>query len=493
MNPVSNAQAEALRGREHDRRHHHRLHPMEWLTIVHVSGFVIAATWAFGGQSDAVRPMLTAWGWLGALITLAALLKGDQTPRSVPKLLWWSVPVVLFNAVVLVASMNPSFRAVRDGADTMLVNTGGIAALPSSARPALARQALVTFDAIWISCFNLALVLRRRRAIRIVLSVVALNAVVLAIFGTAQRLFGSHGIFFGAVHTPQPYFFATFVYHNHWGAFILLMLGVVLALMIYHARRRHWRDFFHSPTPSGLLALLLLGLTVPLSASRSSTVLMLILLGGAFAHWTIRVVRLRRQFNESVAPPLAGASVALLLGLTGLWFIAGPTITRRVALTERQIDYARMSATRDARVQLYSDTWHMARAKPWFGWGMASYPYVFTLYNTRTSVDGLPVFYHDAHSDWLQAVAEHGFIGTSLLILCAAVPLLSVRRRYLATPIPGYLLAGCGIIVVYATLEFPFGNFAVVLCWWTCFMCAVQYARLTALKSGSADPFPASA
>lgn len=491
MNPATAAQREALRTGAHGR--HHRLHAMEWLTIIHVSVFVVGATWAFGGQSDAVRPVLTAWGWIGALITLAALLKRDGLPRSSLRLLWWAVPLVLFNALVLAASLNPSFQTIRAGRDTLLVNSGGLPWLPSSARPALAREALGTFDAIWVACFNLALVFRRRRAVRIVLLVLALNAVVLAVFGTVQRLLGARGIFFGAVATPQPYFFASFVYHNHWGAYILLMLGTVLALTAYHARRRHWRDFFHSPSPSALLVLSLLGLTVPLSASRSSTVLMLLLVGGALVHWLVRTVRSRRQRKQSLTAPLVGAAAALGLAVAGWWYIAGPTITRRVALTEHQIEHAQIADSPDARVELYSDTWHMARAKPWFGWGMASYPYVFTLYNTRTSVDRLPVFYHDAHSDWLQALAEHGFIGTVLLVLCAAVPLTSVPRRHLAGPLPGYLLAGCAVVVAYATLEFPFGNFAVVLCWWTCFMCAVQYARLTGLQTDStrAPPIPA--
>jgi hypothetical protein len=109
---------------------------------------------------------------------------------------------------------------------------------------------------------------------------------------------------------------------------------------------------------------------------------------------------------------------------------------------------------------------------------MGSYPHVFTLYNTQRSVDRLPVFYHDAHNDWLQALAEHGFVGTALLALCAVVPLLRLRPRHLVSPLPAYLLGGCALLVLYAWVEFPFGNVAVVLSWWLTFFCAVQYGRL---------------
>jgi hypothetical protein len=88
------------------------------------------------------------------------------------------------------------------------------------------------------------------------------------------------------------------------------------------------------------------------------------------------------------------------------------------------------------------------------------------------------VFYHDAHSDWLQAVAEHGLVGTTLLGLTGLVPLLRLRRRHFTSPLPAYLFVGCAAILLYAWIEFPFGNTAVVLVWWLCFFSAVHYARL---------------
>jgi O-antigen ligase len=480
--PSSGDAGDALKRGDRDRHHRHRLRSLEWLTVLHLAVFLIAATWAFGGQSDAVRGPLTAWGAIGGLLTLAALLREDTERRSAAPLLWWAAPMLAFNVLVLVASTNPTFREIRNGAETALVNTGGRAQWPGSARPLLARHGLWEFDVIWVSCFNLALVLRRRRAIRVLLSVAAFNALALAVFGTMQKLSGANGLFFGAVATPQKYFFASFVYHNHWGAFILLMLGTALALSAHYVRRRQSRDFLHSPASMGLVAVLILAATIPLSASRSSTALAVILLSGAFVHWMKRLVQKRRQFNESTAPVIVAATAAIVLGLAAVWYVAGPTIARRAALTREQVEHARTSHTRDARIQLYEDTARMAVAKPWFGWGMASYPWVFTLYNTRHSVDGLPVFYHDAHSDWLQSLAEHGVIGTSLLVASALVPLLWVRRRLFDSALPAYVLAGCATVIVYATLEFPFGNFAVVLSWWLCFFSAIQYVRLTAAK-----------
>ena len=71
----------------------------------------------------------------------------------------------------------------------------------------------------------------------------------------------------------------------------------------------------------------------------------------------------------------------------------------------------------------------MAGARLWFGWGMGSFPRIFYIYNdpgTLIRRDHLPIYYHDAHSDWLQAAAEHGLVGAALLALCALVPLRGI-------------------------------------------------------------------
>ena len=83
---------------------------------------------------------------------------------------------------------------------------------------------------------------------------------------------------------------------------------------------------------------------------------------------------------------------------------------------------------------------------PVFGWGMGSFPTVFALYNTQEpNGDRIPVVYHDAHSDWLQSVAEIGLAGTALIGAAVLLPFSTARRSRL-TPIPCFLLAGCTLV-----------------------------------------------
>jgi O-antigen ligase len=321
--------------------------------------------------------------------------------------------------------------------------------------------------------------------------VICSNALALAIFGTLQKLVDSTGPFFGLATVQQPYFFASFVYHNHWGAFTILMTTACLGLTWHFVLRREGRrDLLHSPVLGALVAILFLATTVPLSGSRSCTVLQAGLLGGALLHGTARFIRQRRQYKESVALPLVGALAAVSICIAGILYIAQDMIAARIAKTEWEFSNRAVRSGAVGRPVLYRDTWHMARDRLWFGWGMASYPEVFEFYNSQDigPIDHLPVRYVDAHNDWLQSLAEHGLVGTAALGLCALVPLWTLKRHPPRSQLPKYPLVGCGIILFYALVEFPFGNTAVVLTWWILFFAAVRYAELQHASSSAPAP-----
>ena len=453
----------------------------ERLTLAHVAILLVATTWGFGGNALWLRPTLAWWGSLSILITLSAILGRSESPLDLRPLRWlW--PFVLFNGVVLVSLWTPGFREVRSGPDTMMLARSVPAWVPSAAVPAEARRALWLFDALYLSCFNVAFVLKRRRAVRGLVLIAMANALALAVFGTLQKLAGADGLYFGRVRMRQQYFFSTFIYHNHWAAFALLMAAAGLGLAWRYNQRAGERGFLYTPGFAALVTVFLLAVTEPLSASRSGVILMAALLLAAFLQLILRVSRRRRRDGASAAAPLAGAALVLVLALAGIWYVAGDTIERRAVLTGQQLAVMRAEGTIGARMALYRDTWRMGRDRPWFGWGMASFPYAFMLYNTQEPDrrDRLPIFYSAAHDDWLESFAEHGVIGSLLLAGCGLAPLFGLRRSQLANPLTRYLLAGCALVLAYAWVEFPFGNIAVVLSWWLCYFCAVRYAYLHA-------------
>ncbi len=452
---------------------------LELLTLIHVAGLVLFTTWDFGGETDLARLIISWWGSLALPIMAAACLHRLERRNGLPSALYWLWPLLFFNALVFAGTLNPSFTHAFVGGADALVLGGAKAGWPSSALPAVSLHALWQFNAIYLTCFNLALVVTRRRLLRALLFILTVNALLLAVMGTFQKLARAPGLYFGLQPSPNEAFFASFIYHNHWGAFILLSTAAALGLLFHHARRTDHHERRHSPALFGLVATLFMAASVPLSTSRSCTMLVLVLLTGALVHWLWRLRRKRQADGGSLAVPAAVAVVVFLVGLGGIYLLGRPVIETRVNKTREQIEEIRLRGNLGGREQLYADTWRMAREKIWFGWGLGSYATVFQIYNQQVSVEGWVPFYAQAHSDWLQALAEVGLAGTVLIVLMGAVPLMSLWPLGPPRAVPAYLLAGCGLLALYALVEFPFANPAVMETFWLCFFTALRYHKLT--------------
>lgn len=454
---------------------------LERLVLFHFGSLLIFTTWAFGGQAPWVRQGIALWGSVGvALFAAACWTRGRAAgERSWPALryLW---PLWLYDVLVIVSCFNPSFREVVVAGERMLVEGYPKPWLPSAARPLLAWKELWQFNVIVLSCFNLFLVLPGRRFVRTVLFLMAGNAVVLAVFGSFQKLAGAKGLWFGLVASPNPRFFSTFIYYNHWGAFALLNTAICLGLLFYAYRRGGQRDLWHSPVLLGVVVTLLLAATAPFSASRSSTMLVGLLLLGALVHFLLRLVRKRREQRAPVLMPVASIVLAALVAFGGVAYLGRRAIAERMHQTTAQLAPEARAATFGSRLQLYKDTWRMASERPAFGWGLESYAHVFRVFNTQRARElwvWIP-FYAEAHNDWLQSLAETGFVGTGLLVLLGLGPLLAVPWRRVESLMPRYLLAGCALVLLYAWVEFPFANPAVMLTFFATFYCALRYAVL---------------
>jgi O-antigen ligase len=461
------------------------------VTLGHVGFLVLASSWYFGGESEGAWRLLCGWGSLGVFLTVAASVdRGPQGTDARRQLrgLW---PFAAFNALVLLSCLHPSFTVkVFEGQSLLAYQGATHPALPSTADPATSLRHLWLFDAIFLSCFNLTLVIQRRRALRVLLLVAAANGVLLAVFGTFQKLL-SNGLYFGRVPSPNPRFFATFIYGNHWAAYVVLMIAIVAGLVFFYQQRHARGRLNGSPLPLGLMALLLMAMTPVICGSRAGTVLVLVLLAGGVSQVLVHLWRRRRADGDSVAWPLTG--LALCVALTA----GGAVYLGRAALRERWTDTQGQWQTGlvRERLALYGDTWTLAAAQPLFGWGLGNFDKAMLLARPRP-VEPRRQYEHsyvDAHSDWLQSVTEVGFVGTLLVALCAVLPLRHLRVRHLAGSLVGYLLAGCGLILLYAAVEFPFGNPAVVIGFWTCLFCAVHHGRLQDRKTGphlTASPAP---
>ena len=323
-------------------RGRHGISLLEKAVIFHFAALLIFTSWAFGGQIPWARQVIAIWGGLGILLFFASCqaYRKPSQQRFHPAVSWlW--PLLVYDLLVGVSGLNPSFIELPGSGEAALVMVRSIPWLPSSARPLLTWKELWQFNAIVLTCFNLALVLHSRRMVRLVLLIIGGNAVALAIFGTFQKLIGSAGLWFGSVPSPNPKFFSTFVYHNHWGAFTLLNTAVCLGLLKHFIRRTEDRPFWHTPIPLGALAILLLATSVPLSASRSCTVAIAGLLFGALVHFLFRLVRERRERHQSTVFPIAGILLAAALAVAAIGYLSQKVIAQRAQLTSEQLPQSR--------------------------------------------------------------------------------------------------------------------------------------------------------
>lgn len=454
----------------------------ERTVAVHVVCTAMFAAWSFGGNIGWARTALTVNG-LAALALLATgvsrRLRARENLRSL-HLLW---PLVGLNVLVLLSLFQPALKSVVIEGGIGYVPRSDLSVWPASALPDTSRSDILLFDALFLTAFNVFLAVRHRRTLATMMLLLGGNALALAAFGSVQKLLAAPGLFF-SVESPNPQFFGSFIYRNHWGAFAVLMLAACVGLVFCRYLWSRYRDPWHSPAPAAIVGTLALGGAVVLSGARACSLLAFALLTAAVLHSVKRVSAHRRSDGESAAVPVLLLCVALGLAGLGLYAVAQDSVRERLTDTREQL--ARMGRDNSAgnRTQLYSDTWRMAKDRLLTGWGFGCYGAVFYLYNRQTSpADGLPVYYEHAHSDWLQWLAETGVIGTALFVALIVAPLLLAGRIRPLSSFPRYLLAGCSLILLYACIEFPLANPAVLLSFWLCYFAALRWAQLEAPES----------
>ena len=457
---------------------------LEKITLGHVTVLLLASAWIYGGNIGWARVGLSIWASLGAVITLAAFL--SKTPRaSARSKAIWLVPPALYSALVVISAFNPIFREITsDGAKLLLYRGETYPFLPGSVSAEAALRSLWFGAGVYLAAFNLCLVVHSRAALRFLLVLLAANTLVLSVFGTLQAL-SSAGYYFGADKSPNTRFFATFIYNNHWGAFMILGLATAVALLFYYTRRLHGRDLWHSPLGSALLGVLLIATTAPISASRAATGMALALLSVALVHALVKIITARRREQRPVGPPLAALLMLVVTATGAIGWLGFRSINERYVETRAALETNR--SLLEGRLELYRDTWTLASQKPVFGWGLDSYATAFQLIRPRPVQTSRQYegSYATAHNDWLQSVAETGFVGTALLLLTLALPLASLSKSSLRHPLVAYPLGGLAITLLYAIIEFPFASAAFLITFWILIFTLVRYSELTATSNPS--------
>lgn len=142
---------------------------------------MIGVSWAFGGNADWVRTPIAAWGSVGILLTLVAAVVFFSHEAG-GRILAWAWPILALNGIVTASCLTPGLKPIVFGSEALFMPVSVPWWLPSSAQPSVTLAALWLFDGIYFSCLNVALLVTRRRLLRIILAVSVANAFALAVF-----------------------------------------------------------------------------------------------------------------------------------------------------------------------------------------------------------------------------------------------------------------------------------------------------------------------
>jgi len=456
-----------------------RVSSLEKIVLIHVTVLLLFSSWAFGGNIGWARLSLSIWATFAPVLTVTACLQPGQRGRDARSKLPWLIPGVLYATLVILSAFNPSFDRVVSEGEVLMIHKGpSWPGWPSSVAPRASLVSLWFGAGVYLSAFNLAATLRARRLLRFIFIVIATNTLVLAVFGTIQKLSAS-GYYFGTVVSPNPRFFSTFIYNNHWGAFMMLGLFVSAGLLFYYARRQQGRDVWHSPLSAAIVGILIIAASAPVSASRAATAMAALLVAGGTAHALVKIAAARRRESRSAAPAIALLLALVLAATTAVGWLSLRSINERY--TETRAALADNRSIWSGRLELYHDTVDLFWKKPAFGWGLDSYGIAFQLIRPRPlqTYRQYESSYATAHNDWLQSLAETGVVGTLLLLLGIILPLTGLPLRQLAHPLTTYPVCGLVMVLLYALIEFPFSSGAFLITFWILFFTTLKHAKLT--------------
>lgn len=452
--------------------------PGKW-AVIHAAAVNVILSWCLGGMSATTR-LVAELGTLPALpLAFWAWYQASSGARQAARRI--ALPLALLALLLGVGSLNPGATPVHFGETLMLRPDSPVPWLPSCFYPATAWRDFALNAGFILMGINLLLTSPRRSWLRGLLTVVTLNAAVLACVGSFFKLQGATAILH-LIPSPNPHFFASFIYHNHWGAFALLAAGAAAGLAFYYEHQRHGRPLTATPCLSFALAALLIALTLPLSTSRSATAVGALLIGS----WL--VLTLRRAWRKTGQNGLiAVLLLAMVFGTAGGWLVSRD-FQHAVQKTHTQIDTWSQSGGGEGRPQIYRDTLKLIAAKPVFGWGWHSFPYTFPLVQTPLpklqNEQRLPTAVVDAHNDWLQFLAENGIVGMALaLTMLAGIFRAASASAWWQAPTREIILAIAGVALM-ALVDFPLACPAVALTAGTLLFTAATLAR------GIASPEP---
>lgn len=303
-----------------------------------------------------------------------------------------------------------------------------------------------------------------QHAIARVLWALTINAMALGAVGLVTGVMRWEKIL--ATLTPaQPAFYSVFPHAHQWAAFALFWVIAGFGLLFHVKRRKTWGSLLER-NGMWLIAgwLILAGSVFWTGAPVHRFLIMVVLglLGFRVGSALIRHLRANR-WSPPLGMLLCGAGIATISA--GLFEFV--TAFESPEAAPFGIPWPLQSA-------LWREAWDLFLARPLFGWGDGSFEEIIAL---RQFVDLGPARYASCHSDFLQALVEHGLAGMALWL---AFP-VGLAWKFLHLPIQRslshYLWGGATTLGALAVVSQPLSSPANFALLWTAVAAAYQWSN----------------
>ena len=281
---------------------------------------------------------------------------------------------------------------------------------------------------------------RRMTAVKVIIAV----CTIIALVGIGQayigRLFWQRGAF------------GPFVNRNHFAGF--LEMGVALAggLMIGRVAKQVWLAVYGS-------CALAMCAGIGLSASRggvlalaASIVFLVLIAIPTFFHS-------REQGKARRAGMVIRSAAALLIGagaILGAVFLVGSEgLVANFSQLQAETQGELPASERFSRRDIWRATTELIKDHPMTGVGLGAFQFAYTRYDQSSGIQRV----EQSHNDYLQIVADGGFIGGFIalvfvvLLFARGVSTLQTHNRQKRAVVMG-ALAGCFAIAVHSFVEF---------------------------------------
>ena len=389
---------------------------------------------------------------------------------------------ILFFLYIVVGALNPAWDYQTDGTSWWMMKIDHVLWLPAGVRVPFSMwgpwRMLMIYGSAWMTICAVWTGFTRRRSFQSAFIVLSVNAFVLACLGLAQRGTGASKIFW-LWTPPESYFVSSFIYKNHAGAYFCILLSLTIGMAFWlHERGVNRLD---KSSPAGLFAFFAaaVAMIVFYSYSRTATLLMAVFILFAFA-----LLLWHAAFRPSGG---TGSRVMVsILAITLIAFVGiGITSLKTEYFVQQIIDLQRVidQERPEARPQAALATWEMAKDRPYTGWGIGSFRFMFPAYQARHpqifTAHGRRLFFEHAHNDYLELLAELGIAGLAILIAGGAyVGIRLTALSFWCHALPLCVVIGCVLTLVHSIVDFNFYNPAVLTTWFVLILGMIRWLEM---------------